>query len=811
MNSYERELKSFKLPNITENTDKSKTIPASYTTNNESEEKALSFANNFKRQYMHLYQDRKPLFLSPLNEHGIGKMVCTSLRPTQLKFKRLYDFDLCAQFVADYLTYQFLEKPTELPQQLTSITQVLDTQEGNCFEYSHLLCSLLLGAGYDAYVVSGYATRDITLFDLTSEVCPLLQETEHEEVNKTESTPSKYLARPPRSLESGFKEKVEKKRREAEKKRREAELAKMSGEDGPKDELSGMRIHSWVLVLSGSREVPQSFFLEPTTGQALPLIDKNYEGIESIWNNRNYWVNMQLCINGCRDLSFDLGNALNWEYFLPNVPSRLSVQPEEVEPPRIISLTSEVRQKTFELPPSWLLPLDITEQAFETRLPKGKKSILYKKCRLDKFAPYTNSDALVGRLTMYGDISLTTQLEVREWYQFRMDKLQRRTRYVTSQRVKEEFGKGRPLRLREHTYQENELGIEGTRTMEYYGQSRVDGLMSRELNKFSLTEYFKGRDDLLLKRQVEFGPSQLSVTLPGVEPASNLRPVTKFTLKYDRDSNKPANEDIQVCIFSIVDNKISIQYHLEAGRITANTREFIIPESSDDAIAPKFDPDCTTAFKVDRSAPDPKIHELAQLLDQLIEQENANISDIRKSEEEVCNMLSCRSAEEQDHKLEVSVYDTVRNEKARKHRLEMERQKEEEERLRKEKEMDYLAPYLAKIGDPKELTSDDAEKVYNSCLSDFKNRLISMAQYIQTKYEKERQSLETKQCWYQSHQGTLSKQDEEEYLSFCSEAMFKIHTLEQRLNKHKDLAQKRFAELKDRLHTDSRLVNVLYT
>ena len=203
-----------------------------------------------------------------------------------------------------------------------------------------------------------------------------------------------------------------------------------------------------------------------------------------------------------RDLSFDLGNAIHWEYFLPNVPSRLSVQPEEVEPPRMISLTSEVQERTFELPPSWLLPLDISERDFETRLPKGKKSILYKKCRLDKFAPYTNSDALVGRLTLYGDISLSTQLEIREWYQFRMDKLQRRTRYVTSLKIKEEFGKGRPLRLKEHVYQENETGLEGTRTLSYYGKSRIDGLMSRELSKFSLVEYFKGRNDFLVKRQV---------------------------------------------------------------------------------------------------------------------------------------------------------------------------------------------------------------------------------------------------------------------------------------------------------------------
>ena len=74
-------------------------------------------------------------------------------------------------------------------------------------------------------------------------------------------------------------------------------------------------------------------------------------------------------------------------------------------------------------------------------------------------------------------------------------------------------------------------------------------------------------------------------------------------------------------------------------------------------------------------------------------------------------VLQSRREEETEHSLDVSVYDTARNEKARKHRLEMERQREQEERLRKEKEMDYLAPYLAKIGDPPHLTTEDAEKV----------------------------------------------------------------------------------------------------
>lgn len=61
-----------------------------------------------------------------------------------------------------------------------------------------------------------------------------------------------------------------------------------------------MRFHCWVLVLSGKREVAQSFFLEPTTGEAHPLNWDEYLGIESVWNHKNYWINMQDCSQGVK-------------------------------------------------------------------------------------------------------------------------------------------------------------------------------------------------------------------------------------------------------------------------------------------------------------------------------------------------------------------------------------------------------------------------------------------------------------------------------------------------------------------------------
>ena len=47
----------------------------------------------------------------------------------------------------------------------------------------------------------------------------------------------------------------------------------------------------------------------------------------------------------------------------------------------------------------------------------------------------------------------------------------------------------------------------------------------------------------------------------------------------------------------------------------------------------------------------------------------------------------------------------------------------------------------------------------------------------------ETQELQKKQAWYQQNQVSMSKDDEEDYLNYCSEAMFRIHILELRLNR----------------------------
>lgn len=66
------------------------------------------------------------------------------------------------------------------------------------------------------------------------------------------------------------------------------------------DPLHGLRVHAWVLVLAGKREVPESFFIDPLTARSYSTKDEHFLGIESLWNHKNYWINMQDCWNCCK-------------------------------------------------------------------------------------------------------------------------------------------------------------------------------------------------------------------------------------------------------------------------------------------------------------------------------------------------------------------------------------------------------------------------------------------------------------------------------------------------------------------------------
>jgi hypothetical protein len=59
--------------------------------------------------------------------------------------------------------------------------------------------------------------------------------------------------------------------------------------------------------------------------------------------------------------------------------------------------------------------------------------------------------------------------------------------------------------LSEHNYKANLPGPENDRTMIFYNEARVDGLVKREEMPIAMTEHFIDRADFLYYRHVEFG------------------------------------------------------------------------------------------------------------------------------------------------------------------------------------------------------------------------------------------------------------------------------------------------------------------
>ena len=92
---------------------------------------SLEYINDFMEQFTPLYPDRE-LFITPPNECGLQKLICTYLRPTSTGLAQLFDLEHIAAFVAEFTVYEPLLQPTQYVQLLFVICLTLEAR-GNCF------------------------------------------------------------------------------------------------------------------------------------------------------------------------------------------------------------------------------------------------------------------------------------------------------------------------------------------------------------------------------------------------------------------------------------------------------------------------------------------------------------------------------------------------------------------------------------------------------------------------------------------------------------------------------------------------------
>jgi len=256
------------------------------------------------------------LFLCPPNEYGVPKFLPSTIRPTHLPYKELYEVKPCAQFLADFFNYDELNPPDRYPSIIPAPHSVLKWQAGDCFDLSIALCSLLIGVGYDAYCVSGFAPRFITTRNEARSACPQLEWHPEDKKEDVESEDDEFTIHKKPPLTSEYRE-ARRTADEVDKARLDEEEMKSDSEDDPsseEDEFENRRIHCWVLVRKGSREVREDMYVEPTTGRIYDVTRCPYLKIDLIWNHRNLWVNMQVC--NASQVELDLYNSRYFEYVM---------------------------------------------------------------------------------------------------------------------------------------------------------------------------------------------------------------------------------------------------------------------------------------------------------------------------------------------------------------------------------------------------------------------------------------------------------------------------------------------------------------
>lgn len=800
-------------------------LPSSYKNNSIKEELCFEYISSFNQQFLSMYPKRRLPYMTAQNECGVKKFVGSTLRPTQLPYSELYDMYECASFLSGYILYEPLASLSDPPHNLFSPSQTLISNVGDCFDISALLCSFLLGAGYDAYVVYGYAPNFISLRDQSMTLCPMISG-QGDSFNSQTSSESKKDDTGENTNENSYIP-IDNSVKDSAYLKQQKELKITAATDTfelwiqdtlvgvPKDEVKRLKnrcMHAWVLVCAGKRDVKEHVFLESSTGRAYSMINSPYLAVEGLWNNVNYWVHLhpERKIN---EIDFDLKNVHVWEVlFIDTHTSGSSLlddnNNDSGEPESDDLLTNSQIQKTnteddinasklmkaFDAPPTWVDALYLERKNHLLRYPPyGKRSVQYFCSKVDFFSRLTNSQCLVMRITCYLNRECTILKEIHEWYENRKDKLYKRVRYYLGKtKFVEHYHPGSEGEVKQWTeYPGKQIEID------FHVNGRLDRLKRREeYVGRKVVEYFEGRTDQLIVRCVDFTtdkylPGARLLTLPGGGLAPELY-VLKMNQDFERNPKVIEGTDVARRAFYIREGKLIAQYHFGKGNVFSEVKTYFhargngTPIMSEFAIAQEVGVDestealqeaatlereCYTAIKLSFQQIQ-KIHEFRQAFEGVVITEKTVFDAALDKANDTSNTSSSTVVEKSTEKVV--------------------------------KEIDYLTPFLRHVKNPNTISREEALEIRQNCLDSLKTRLIERANIIQSRLNEENAKLGRKQEQFQRSQreGDLST---EEYEKYCTEAMFRIQILEQRLVSHEETALKKFAELDSRLALDVRL------
>ena len=751
-------------------------FPGSYAENTEFEELALEYLSDFCQQFTQVYPDRLEPFVTCRNELGVRKPLCSFIKPSKLPFKELYDLKDCARFFSDFVMYEQLQDPLRLCDYASSAQTTINWQAGDCLDMAILLCSVLIGYGYDAYVVRGYAPQFVAAADQTQNAPDNLATTDALSKDSEQvKDDGKYSIRPRPQLHSLYilKQKkyaiVNARMVASDSSSSTAAASQAEKLEHCEDALKGQRVHCWVMVLPGSREVSQHYMVEPSIGLVWDAEKSPYEGIECVWNHKNVWINMQTPKQPMNATDFDLSNFKSWEYvFLESDP----VSPQEQSEDKAL----DEHQRIVDVPKPFFPEVVLSVDKFIERFASGMRSRRYSKWLLEQFSWNNRRDGIVQRFTTYTDSTQLNISEIREDYNARKDRLFLRLHYPSEQRLVSRFNKGRlhPDALKEI--------IECVDRKEYlfHVSARLDGKFRRlELGNTKVIEEFEDRDDFLTYRSMTFaddgdGSANASAKSNPIGFKEMGRDIRKMTLKFSRNTAKSADVDCRRKVFYLHEKKIHIDFHFGEGRITASSRTYTMDGNVID-------------YSVNPHIPPPTHTESRDEFEALLDLQKKLIQEFKEEDRAVKEMLEVRRKEEE--KLEL--IDSLREQL--KKRLTEDAAKPRTKEIDPVAKSDYLSPYWPKVAKDRALTRSEAMAVKDAYLKALKDSLLDRAHIIESRLEDEQQNLARKQAGHQRQD--KDKGAEDDYAKFVSNATFRIQILKQRRDRHEELAKQKFKEV----------------
>ncbi|XP_066967871.1 dynein regulatory complex subunit 7 isoform X1 [Macrobrachium rosenbergii] len=679
-----------------------------------------------------------------------------------------------------------------MPSQLRQPAIVMETQTGEGAECAIVLASVLLGAGYQAFVVQGHALDSLVSADTSTKACPYLDTEEKEKTALEDTSPSKYTVRPPPDMRSRYNLIMEERARRR-KAFEEEEMAKMKkkkkkDQDEAEPDTSvdlSSSLHFWVLVLPHDREIDNPTFVEPTTGEVIPLIpsvNHSYTCIHAVFNQKNYWA--------CRhyekpvtDDMFNLNDCSIWMALMeenqltPPTPTKQKQpapsgeEPEQheesaqVQPPKRsgseLSSSSRVAQerdrkrkeKELKIPKTWARPVVIKEEALHLRFPRGWREEKYKQTLVRRYSPFTHKCGATLVLTIYSTTGAPS--EIREQFERREDGLLTRVTDLVNGRVVETFARSRKDTLKYHEYWRSPSSLKDRATADgvgnplsagtnknhtdssgndtssqetfmFHSKFRVDALRCRIIGGTKWREEYDERADLLLARTVYFASS---------DPAPP-RAIQRIEEEFDCPKNVEPHTAVQKRIFHTAEGRILLIYHYGKHRLLQATRSFIKPT---DTRTSTLTSDMTHGFQPDPSVEDVPMPQLWNTLQEEMEAEVRVGEEVRKGVEETATLRAARANEEKKIVLVPDIFDIDRNETVQfilKQRQYQEAHREETERKKKEERegrVDTIAPYMPLLlGDDADMGPD---MVRERCLQDLRDRLALRANLLQDRLD----------------------------------------------------------------------------